>query len=149
MYHSCPINLNEDRFSVPHAQVRLISDVLDEPINDASLLSKAGRVAHELHHLPMTPLTKEEQDQIKFLSTGPESYCVISAVIVLRRIWPFPIQKPKNQLPSQHISNWNIREYVSSLMEHTLRLSESQLIFMIGYIHNCMHDGPKTDLPLL
>lgn len=156
MEHTCPIrNTTPDHATI--SRVIRIPDMIDEPAE-----TDFNSLASPLYHLPMYPMTEDEiRTCERYLprqvspsckkdaesdsgddsdrETSMDLYCVALAAVVYARI----ARQKIHHVVHAHNTNatCNFRNFFPRL-----DLSTAAIEFLIPYIHNEFHRGPKVNI---
>jgi hypothetical protein len=138
MYHECAIRLSNINHVKPVDRFIRITDVIDEEQTVADCPS----LARYMYLLPLHPLTVTENEQLKGI-TDADQYCVSAATIVLCRLSREKYQRHK--WTAKYM--WDYAECAKN--DSGLPLYSGDIQYLIAYIHNQLHDGPKVPIPVV
>lgn len=151
MYHECPIKFHRNLcgcFTHPTRYVH-VTEVLDESLKDncGSFDDHDGPrvpLATYIYTLDFSPLTPEEKRILADID--PNIYCIGAAAIVLCRthgmLNPTAFRGRKHK---SYESSETIFQTMIIGCRNLLISRDSNANYLIAYIHNRMHDGPKVE----
>lgn len=130
MNHECPIKHQGVPDGTPFSQIIKVDGIPNQPP------AFPYPLAYYLYSLPMHPPTDAELAEARQYEADPDIYCVILSAIIFRRIHPFEAQKISTTWSSTRL----FEEYTS------VDMSSRNCEFLLVYIHNMLHNGPKVPL---
>lgn len=134
MDHECPIKHQGVPSNTPFSQVIKVNNIPNQQP------SSHPPLAYYLYSLPMHPPTDAELAEARKYEADPDIYCAILTAIIFRRIYPFEAQKI---LPHRGAA----RSLIDLFKKYTdTDISTPDWEFLLVYIHNMLHNGPKAPL---
>lgn len=137
MIHNCPINWHSDGVNI--TRVVRVADALNEEsvIDDDAF-------ANLLYSIPMDKMTQSEINVCdRYRAKCSDVYCVALSAVVLTRLsrYTFHHRNPKKMVDGTAC--------LLRIFAGGIDVSSREAEFIVAYIHNELHDGPRVALPRL